>query len=581
MEEFELRDLRKFSDLWKQFKEKFYREPIFKSIISPSEDWMTELDWERLLYNRILPHSDCLVIAVAGGTNTGKSTITNVLCGREVSPVRHTAGATKRPVLIASPKKFEMCLKGDMFPQFKPMALRHMEDALDSSHPPDRLFVEENSEMSDNYLFLDTPDVDSIRKEHWDIADRIISASDVVIGVLTEEKYNDFAVVEFFKRVKQEGKVIIPLMNKVNTDLPKALEYAREQVLHFLKEVGLEDKVECFLFPRCANVYASKPVSFEDSAVSLDRFIYQIPVEETKQRVLSESVKSMQKTFSSWIKDSFIKKTQYLEKVFEGIENGIRGVLEKFSPIPPKDMEDYLKSAIKSRLGGLKYLVFLPGSLGEIIFRKDIGKMYELGEEVRKKNEGSISELLEATFKLLSESVNQIPEELKNEFKKRLGKLFEDKKEIIGDFKGRIVNELNLIPESILKELDLIADDFITNNPLTGLKLIRLVSVLLLVLGTGVFAFSLIPGASMVPEVLVFGGSGLLSYMLENEGFKLLRGKIKDQADRWIESKRKKVFEMIKEDMLVKLFGDWQSFVLESEEFANNECVKKFYVSVS
>ena len=54
-------------------------------------------EWRKLLTFKLLPQlagKDVLVAAVAGGTNTGKSTIFNLLVGSAMSPVRATAAAS-------------------------------------------------------------------------------------------------------------------------------------------------------------------------------------------------------------------------------------------------------------------------------------------------------------------------------------------------------------------------------------------------------------------------------------------------------------------------------------------------------
>src|SRR5688500_7969433 len=69
-------------------------------------------DWRRLLRYKLLPHlggQGCLVAAVAGGTNTGKSTVFNLLLGADTSPVRSTAAATCHPVLAGNERRFDEC----------------------------------------------------------------------------------------------------------------------------------------------------------------------------------------------------------------------------------------------------------------------------------------------------------------------------------------------------------------------------------------------------------------------------------------------------------------------------------------
>lgn len=579
MEELMLESVKEFANDWKEFKERCKENTIFRSVLYPPEDWKTALDWERLLLNKILPHSDCLVISVAGGTNTGKSTIINVLVGKEISPVLHTAGATKRPVMITSPAKYEQCLNGEMFPQFNSAPLQDVKDVLDPSQPKDRLFVVKDKIVEDRYILLDTPDVDSICKEHWDIADKIISASDVVIAVLTEEKYNDFAVVDFFRRAKEEGKVIIPLMNKVNVDNPESLDYAREQVSHFLKELGSEIQLEAFYFPRTRNVFGISPKSFSDSGISLQEFISRIPLEETKQRVLQESIRSVCKEFQIWLSKVLLKKAKTIEKNLQELENRIREVVSRFQPAPPKEIEEHLAYAIRRRLGWIKYTLLIPGSIANSFRRGDREELYKLGKELRANNEKLVLEIIEEILKLLSESSSLMPYEIEDKFRDRLGEIITNKLSIIENLKEKVIKDLNLLPDEVIEELDKIADEFVSSNSLTGLKFVRAVSALLFALGAGVIVLSLIPGASLVPEVLTFSGTSALAYLLENKGFKKLQTRVREQVAKWIEIKQCRILELFEEALFSKLFCDVREFIVLSKEFAKKEGVKKLLSS--
>lgn len=197
-------------------------------------------DWEDLLRDKLLPElagPPCIVAAIAGGTNTGKTTIFNVLAGGDFSPVRHTAAATCHPVLAASPARAQDALSGRLLPRF---AARPMEDpaqALDRGLPADTLFVVEAPGLHDGLALLDTPDVDSIDTGNWENADRMRAAGDVVIAVLTAEKYKDARVVAFFRKAREAGRLVFPLMNKA--DSAEADSTAARQLADFAADAAL------------------------------------------------------------------------------------------------------------------------------------------------------------------------------------------------------------------------------------------------------------------------------------------------------------------------------------------------------
>jgi len=101
-------------------------------------------EWRALLTYKLVPHlsgEGALVAAVAGGTNTGKSTVFNLLLGEDTSPVRNTAAATCRPVLAANLRRHDECLDRKLLPEFLPQSLHDPEAVIAGHVPPETLFV--------------------------------------------------------------------------------------------------------------------------------------------------------------------------------------------------------------------------------------------------------------------------------------------------------------------------------------------------------------------------------------------------------------------------------------------------------
>lgn len=197
-------------------------------------------EWRDLLEFKLLPNlaaSPCLVIAITGGTNTGKSTIYNLLLGRDTSPVRMTAAATCRPLLAANPRRIREFSDGQLLSAFKPIPLTNPEAVIDGKSPRRALYVTENERLPDSFVLLDTPDIDSIDLANWEVADHIRAAGDVVVAVLTGEKYKDVRVIEYFRAAREAGRVVLPLMNKANPANDFAT--ARAQLREFTQDAAL------------------------------------------------------------------------------------------------------------------------------------------------------------------------------------------------------------------------------------------------------------------------------------------------------------------------------------------------------
>ena len=72
--------------------------------------------------------------------------------------------------------------------------------------------------MPPRLLLLDAPDVDSDVAVNWQRARAIRQAADVLVAVLTQQKYNDAAVKQFFRAAVEADKPIVVLFNQVDLE---------------------------------------------------------------------------------------------------------------------------------------------------------------------------------------------------------------------------------------------------------------------------------------------------------------------------------------------------------------------------
>ena len=68
--------------------------------------------------------------------------------------------------------------------------------------------------MPPRLLLLDAPDVDSDVTVNWQRARAIRQAADVLVAVLTQQKYNDAAVKQFFRAAVEAQKPIVVVFNQ-------------------------------------------------------------------------------------------------------------------------------------------------------------------------------------------------------------------------------------------------------------------------------------------------------------------------------------------------------------------------------
>ncbi|MBT5017731.1 MAG: GTPase domain-containing protein [Planctomicrobium sp.] len=222
-----------------------------------------ELEWYELLQQKLRPqlgNDSFLVVAVVGGTNIGKSVTFNHIAGGRLSATSPMASGTKHPTALL-PEGFEECnsLK-ELFPGFDILPWSDVDQALqeDERH---LLFWRESESLPSNLVVLDTPDVDSVAEVNWERADNIRRCADVLIAVLTQQKYNDAAVKQFFRKAAQEGKLVIVVFNQVL--LPEDEEYWPLWMKTFQEETGVNPHL-LYVAPNDRQAAESNSLPFYD-----------------------------------------------------------------------------------------------------------------------------------------------------------------------------------------------------------------------------------------------------------------------------------------------------------------------------
>jgi hypothetical protein len=173
-------------------------------------------EWHELLMHKLLPQVDSepfLVVATVGGTNIGKSVIFNHLAGELASAVSPLAAGTKHPVCLVPQGFSDRDELERLFEGFELVSWRSSDDPL-SDVSANRLFWREGENVAPRLLLLDTPDIDSDVEVNWLRADAVRHVADVLIAVLTQQKYNDAAVKQFFRKAVEADKPIVIIFNQ-------------------------------------------------------------------------------------------------------------------------------------------------------------------------------------------------------------------------------------------------------------------------------------------------------------------------------------------------------------------------------
>jgi hypothetical protein len=202
----------------------------------------TGAEWHDELFGKLRPQvcgEPTVVAAVCGGTNTGKSLIASALVGRPISRSVPEAARTLHPVASLPRGLAARIDPAGLFPGFTLVPWRSESDALEPSDEHRLVWMEDDTGLQPSRLvLLDTPDIDGTLRENWRRAELVRTTSDIVVAVLTQQKYNDAAVREFFSAAADAGKSVVVVFNML--DWPRQAERVPGWLDTFTSQTGIE-----------------------------------------------------------------------------------------------------------------------------------------------------------------------------------------------------------------------------------------------------------------------------------------------------------------------------------------------------
>ncbi|MDT7576632.1 MAG: hypothetical protein QOH17_2965 [Pseudonocardiales bacterium] len=165
------------------------------------------------------------VVALAGATGSGKSSLFNALAGTQVS-----APGVRRPTTgVAHAVVWDPAGAGPLLDWLQ-IPRRH---ALDVPQGQDDLR---------GLVLLDLPDHDSTVVAHRLEVDRLVALVDVLVWVLDPQKYADAAIHDrYLKPLARHGEVMVVVLNQVDLLPGDALPDALADLRRLLTDDGLAD----------------------------------------------------------------------------------------------------------------------------------------------------------------------------------------------------------------------------------------------------------------------------------------------------------------------------------------------------
>lgn len=365
-----------------------------------------------------------LIVAIAGGTNVGKSTVFNHLARDNASGITSQASGTKYPVCLvpeswADEQKLQKLFDGFVVEPWKDSVAPLTENEQDV------LYWRVGAHVPPQLILLDTPDVDSTNVANWRRAEKIRQIADVVIAILTTQKYNDAACVNFFKQAAKSGKEFIVLFNQFEKDDISSLPSMLAEVVKHLQQPPI------FAYIALHDREASKSLGLPfyaiplnaDGAVESDRIDFNAPksltdelacmhFEELKTRSLSKSLvdaMNAETGLGKWLSEISAKSKEFALRldILKEMDSGKIEPLQLPRGLVLKELQQQ-RNSMRNSLTKLSFIA-----------QTAVGKAWSAASSWFKKGEGSTvspeEEFLEQERVQMIHSAEKIYKTLRNQ----------------------------------------------------------------------------------------------------------------------------------------------------------------------
>ncbi len=166
------------------------------------------------------------VVALAGATGSGKSSVFNALVGSPLSTVGVQRPTTSHP----SAAVWSGQSAGEAGPLLDWLEVRRRHDVLPSAKTPTGL------------VLLDLPDHDSVVTEHRIRAERLVQRADLLVWVVDPQKYADAALHEQFLRpLAGHGDVTVVVLNQIDRLTPEDARACVRDLRRLVAQDGLSN----------------------------------------------------------------------------------------------------------------------------------------------------------------------------------------------------------------------------------------------------------------------------------------------------------------------------------------------------
>jgi energy-coupling factor transporter ATP-binding protein EcfA2 len=163
------------------------------------------------LLPRVRESAAPLLVALVGSTGAGKSTLVNSIVGNQVSLTGVRRPTTNSPVLACHPDDIHWFAEN----MFLPTLPRVRQEGLARPGRDGLLVLAASEGMTKGIALLDTPDIDSVVRAHYDFAYQFLDASDLWLFMTSASRYADAPVWELLQHARERGAALGVVLSRV------------------------------------------------------------------------------------------------------------------------------------------------------------------------------------------------------------------------------------------------------------------------------------------------------------------------------------------------------------------------------